>query len=696
MVAILVKLQPIRNKSRMGLVFGLTLVLLGCGGDRRQGRPVRALDGRSPAVVRTDGEVVAPPREPEVIAEATAEASEGEPFAWPAPSALERGRITSSVLMADPPPPYPIPRAGAPVHERFLRLVRAGDFLAAREVLAGHFRSPAVVPGDLAAFGLTPCAPCTHDVLAELKRRARRTGWRWTEASALLPLLGHPEERVRAAVIEALGLASVSIDAEALRRRMEYHQRVLRRMATDPSPWVRSEAVSLLGRLGDRVAYRLFLLAAVDEFPVVRGAAAQAIGKAIGLPRGAETTRAVCARLRDRSPVVRALTLDVVRGTELPCGLAPLLAALGDSSRVAFRLVTDENGSLGERSLDHASVREAAWAALPEGLRAATRPRDPWTVRIREARQLARRLDPTLPKWSDRDHRLRELAPRVLAFPEPPVSLAFRAEALERIVRDTAPSDQDLRRALHDPLGQALIALGLGRVGPDRLVVVVPLLGDVPLRGALLRRVLSLLAHPAPRVRAAALRTLARGTLDDRRDLVLRRALWLGRRDPDPGVRAEALAVLVAWNEGAAVLERLRRALEDPSAWVRRCAVIPSVRLGGPEAHRVLADRIASEDPSVRAVAIPALVREQSPALRPHQVVAALADRRSATPSPPESAPGDRGDPGDGSVRAAVLHALEMRFGVRHRGIEDVRVKRWQDDLALHGWALPEPPGAAE
>lgn len=211
---------------------------------------------------------------------------------------------------------------------------------------------------------------------------------------------------------------------------------------------------------------------------------------------------------------------------------------------------------------------------------------------------------------------------------------------------------------------------------------------DVPLRGQLLAAVVGLLAHAGAVVRHAALERLAASTLDDRRSPVLARALWLARRDPHPLVRRRALALLARWHRGPAVRARVLAALTDGHPAVRHEAVRLALDVAPGEARRLLPGRLAKEVPLVRAELLVRLVRR--PALRPSSAAVARALDDAASDELGVTLGGRRRLVGGsfGTVRGAVLSALERTFGRRHRGPEPIRAKRWQDDLLRLGWKL--------
>jgi hypothetical protein len=109
--------------------------------------------------------------------------------------------------------------------------------------------------------------------------------------------------------------------------------------------------------------------------------------------------------------------------------------------------------------------------------------------------------------------------------------------------------------------------------------------------------------------RARAIDALARSG-DPMAQEVLAEAL---ARDPDPGVRRQAAAVL-AGSAGPAALGALETALVDGDPGVRIEALRAQAQRGGEEAVDVLASMVVrDEEPSVRRVAAQLLARDASP-----------------------------------------------------------------------------------
>jgi HEAT repeat protein len=616
--------------------------------------PWRELTPRAPGV----GELLAGPTKPNLDLTALQVASRAPP-APRAPARRLRQRLTE-----------------------MMRRWQRGDGSAARELAGRIIADPRTRTRDLSALASLACVPCSLTAIDALRRRFTARRWTWSETRWLLPLAGHGSERVRAAVLTTFGWARAHLESQVARKRLETFLQVFRYLAADPSPWVRAEALHLLGRLKDRSAHRLLVASTRDRFPVVRQAAVEAIAEAIRLYPGAPSTKRVCALLEDPSPAVRATVLEVLPRTRAPCPVARVVALLGDRFRAGLRFATDKSGALGLRGRRR-EVREAAFEALPPAFRKEVGPRASWDERIRASRRAIRRLQPTLLSGPVGD--LRPMKPLPARLPgRLPADLAAVKQRLATVL---GAGDPKLVRGLvRKPLHQALARV-LAHLPVTSLVALLESC-DVPLRSQLLAAVVGLLAHERPQVRYAALERLVSSTLDDRRPAVLARALWLARRDPHPLVRRRALGLLAEWHRGAAVRARVLRSLGDPHPAVRHRAVTLSLVLAPDAARKLLPGRLAGEVPVVRAELLVALVRR--PALRPPpRVVARYLDDAASDELTVSLGRRKRVVGGSfGSVRGAVLSALERSFGRRHRGEEPVRAKRWQDDLLRFGWNL--------
>lgn len=593
--------------------------------------------------------------------------------------------VALRVASKSPPAPRrPARRLRKRLTEMMLRWQR-GDESGAQTQAVAIIADPRVTSRDLSALASLACPPCSLEAMRALRKRISARKWAWSEARWLLPLAGHGDERVRAAVLTSFLWARTQLETQAVRKRLDTFLRVFRYLAADPSPWVRAEALHLLGRLRDRSAHRLLVAASRDRFPVVRLAAVQAIAEAIRLVPGAPSTRRVCALLADPSPAVRAAVLEALPRTQAPCPVARVVALLGDRSRAGLRLSTDANGAQGARGRRQ-EVREAAYLALPPAFRAGTQPGASWDVRIGAARRLIRRLQPTLLSSPLAD--LRPMKPLPAKLPGTAPTGQALAQVNQRLATVLTAPDSGLVRGLlrTQPLQQALARVLSGL--PAATLVALLEASEVPLRSQLLAAVVGLLAHDRAVVRHAALGRLSASTLDDRRPSVLARALWLARRDPHALVRRRALLLLYKWHRGAAVRARILQSLSDPHPAVRHRAVGLCEKVAPVAAVKLLPTRLAGEVAVVRSELLVLLVRR--PALRPPPgVVARYLDDASSDQLTVTMGGRKRVVGGAfGSVRGAVLSALERSFGRRHRGPEPIRAKRWQDDLLRLGWKL--------
>ncbi len=590
-----------------------------------------------------------------------------------------------SLKVATRVPPAPRPPARR-LRKRLTEMMlhwQRGDESAARAQAGRIIADPQVQTRDLSALASLACVDCSLAAMDAMRHRITAKRWTWTESRWLLPLAGHASERVRAGVLTTFVWARAHLETQAVRKKLETFLRVFRYLVADPSPWVRAEALHLLGRLKDRSAHRLLVAATRDRFPVVRLAAVEAIAEAIRLVPGAPSTRRVCAMLDDPSPAVRAAVLGVLPRTQAPCPVVRVVALLRDRFRAGLRFATDEGGAQGARGRRW-EVREAAYEALPPAFRTGASSSASWDERIAAALGSIRRLQPKLSPGPAGD--LRPMKPLPAKLPGiPSKGVASMEKQLRTVLR--SGHAKLLRVLFRTQTQQQALARVLARFSPrvlDSLLTTC----DVPLRSQLLAAVLGLLAHGDPQVRLAALTRLASSTVDDRRPAVLARALWLARRDKHPLVRRRALSLLVGWHRGAAVRARILRALGDPHPAVRHVAVRLSLVVAPRQAPALLAGRLAGEAPVVRARLLTTLIRR--PALRPSpRVVARYLDDAASDQLTIRLGGREHVVGGSfGSVRGAVVSALERSFGRRHRGDEPICAKRWQDDLLRLGWKL--------
>lgn len=628
-----------------------------------EGRTPRPKEGAGPRAAASRPRPLSP-RAPTPLA-----ALPCPPASRPRSDAIPRWPEDPGLFRRDPPAlPLP-PRKAWPALVHLERLLADRGPAAARPKAA--LLAASIGPEHLAAV-IWSCPPCTKDILGKLRRRAEKTGWSWTEARHLLPLGGHPREEVRALTLWTFGAAATRLGPGPLKERLEFHLPVWRGMALDPSPWVRAEALALLGLLGDRRAHALMVGLLDDPFGLVRAAAARAIARAVTLVPGAPSTRAVCARLEDPSPWVRAVVLEVLAEAQGACPLPVVAALLGDRFRVRLRLLTALSGDQGLLG-DGGEVRHWALRALPPAFRLSD-PDEPWDLRLEKARASLARAG---------------IAPAAPPGPATPLGACAPSPW-----RPTAPPGRVLagsraaarpRTASH----RALVALGGAASSSQDLVQALAALEGMPLGGDLGRAVLELLGHSEAQVRWIALVRLDAGGADEDRRALLERALWLLSHDPHPLVRAAALGALVSHHGGSAPW--IETGLRDAHAAVRLAAVEALAQARPARARDRLPSLLEDPSPAVRAAAIHRLVRDPlaSPPLA--AVIRALDDRAPAFVRVSIGGSEERIDPGFGTVRGAALMGLEAARGVLHRGTDEERARRWQDDLRL-GWAPRERP----
>ncbi len=478
-------------------------------------------------------------------------------------------------------------------------------------------------------------------------------------------LLSDPAPFVRARIAGALGQFG---DAEVVER--------LVRALGDPAWWVRMRSVEALEQIGQSAEGPL-LVALDDPDPEIRSRSAVALER-LGTParivgmierdERADDARELLVKfavagarellaelLAHRSPAVRLAVVDAVRrtgradlGPEL-IGVAAddadpavradaldALLALGlrDAVPAAVTALTD-----GDERVRGAAIRLLAALGGPETARQlAARTADPEPgIRATAARALGGMRQPDVSS---------DLRP-LLSDPEPAVRAAAALAAGDAGARalgdELVPLLDDA-----DPAVRTAAAHSLGRIGPPGAV---PALiraftdGDPTLREAIATAVVRL---DPPRIRAlieilasgrdtASKRALIRTLAQVRTDAPLPLIAPLCR-DPDPAVRAEAVAVAAGLGERAVPIAVA--ALEDPDDTVRARAVDALVRLELADQGDTLL-RLLTEDPA-------AAVRER----------AALAIGLMRIPGGEAALLAVAAAPGPDAVRAAAVLAL--------------------------------------
>ena len=439
-------------------------------------------------------------------------------------------------------------------------------------------------------------------------------------------------------------------------------------LMNDQEPLIRQMAAFALGSIGDRAAVDRLVASLQDTDPVVRGRAAEALGR-IGDPRaGPELARFVLAAMPKGAPLVtvRGDNPDSVDDPWMELRLAVLaLGRLRDARSAELALVDG-----GRSRFDWWAATWAAMRIESPGLRPVLRTgalgNDPLS------RALAARGLGAL-----KDGNAVELLTGLARDPQEAVAVA----ALRALA------------AIGDPRGLPAAAAALASpslaVQREALAAVTVLPADRTLRP----RVVSLVGHREPWIRAAALGALAH---TDRDDL----ALVLSGMDPDPvwwvrGALAGTLGelgdeaslgilfgmlkdedarvlpfVLAALRKarGADAADTLKRHLEHPDPAVREAAADGLAALGIPGTAPALAAayRRGTSDTEVvaRMAALAALVATKDEAAKPVLLEAARTDpsrvvRESAShalAALSEKAP----DPGPGPARPDLDYRLAL------------------------------------
>lgn len=435
------------------------------------------------------------------------------------------------------------------------------------------------------AAGALP-RPGEPDLAARAELLALRDG-RSADLAHVVPLAGHPDGAVRAAVAAHLG--SVPFPGGAP---------VVVRLLADRDPSVRGAAAMAAGRLLRDLpaaeAARGSLSKAVrealrkDKDPGVRAAAAWGLAAAGGDEAAGELLRAL---VRDGSSAVRVAVLQELWRLPSAQWVAVAVAAL-DRARPAV-----------ER---FAAAWSLARSPAPEG--------SPAAVGLRRA---AADPDPTV---------------RAAALAAP--RRGARADLWDLLTAGALDAEAQVRLAALDSLAAVLEREGRGRVLPEAVARRVREL--VTSRDAELvhERVLAIRLAGLAGCCAAELAALAGGSDPWPAEEAL---VALGRLGADDAVRG-ALQAAQGWRRRAGVraarhlpdgASAVRAACADEEAAVRLAAVEELAVLGGEEALAALRGRLHDPDAAVRAAAVGAL--EKHRALPPVEELLGLLRREGET-----------------------------------------------------------------
>ena len=429
----------------------------------------------------------------------------------------------------------------------------------------------------------------------------------------LVRLLGDGEARVRRRAALAVGHVGLPEGVAPLVK-----------ILADPDPEVRQMAAFALGLIGDRGARDALVTALGDPQPVVRGSAAEALGL-IGDPGAADPIARMAAQVVDSGALARAAE-------------DPGEDDARDTPAAAFRLGI------------FALVRLKAYPALASVvLDPAGQPRVRWwpvayaLQRLEDARAftalaaLAQDAHPYTRAFAVKGLgalKNRAAVPLLVPLVAAP-ERAIAVEAIRALGRIGDP-------AAAAPLLAIIRVPALPKSDPTLRIEAVAAIGSVGGAGTgnVFDTLLDLLADPNPRVRAAAIASLAQ---IDRDGFVT----TLSALDPDADwkVRA-ALASVLGTLPPQAGLPRLRAMLADPDQRVIPPVLESLAKLAPPDAAAVMLARLKADDPMVRASAADALGE-----LKPPDAAQALADAYTLGLRDPEYA-----------ARVSALTAL-ARYG---------------------------------
>ncbi len=423
-------------------------------------------------------------------------------------------------------------------------------------------------------------------------------------------------------------------------------------LMNDQEPLIRQMAAFALGLVGDRAAVDRLAASLSDSDPVVRGRAAEALGRIGDLRAGPDLARYVLATMPKDAAVV------AVRGDD-PGSL--------NDPWLELRLALLALGRLKD-------VRSAELALLDRG-----RPRFDWWAATWVAMRLeSPALKPVLLAAAASDDPFsRALAARGLGALKDPTAV----EVVAPLVRDrnegVVVSALRALGTLGDTRGVPAVASALDSpstaVQREALRALTLLPGDRALRP----RLVPLVGHPEPWIRAAALGALARSDRDDF-------GLVLSGLDPDPvwWVRG-ALATALGDLGDEASVNILFGMLKDEDARVLPAVLEALRKARGADSVDTLKRSLEHPDFAVRAAAAEGLVAQKAGGLTPALVAAYQRGRGDADLDARMAAAAGLAGQKDAPAREALREAARS---------DPARVVRERASRALAGLGDTSPP----
>ncbi|HEY3119565.1 MAG TPA: HEAT repeat domain-containing protein [Vicinamibacteria bacterium] len=481
--------------------------------------------------------------------------------------------------------------------------------------------------------------------------------------------------------------------AERLTRILELEDRRtvgdgdLDRLLADPDPGVRRRAALAAGRIGDVSMMTPLVERMNDAEPEVRQMSAFALGL-IGDRGALERLR---ASLADPEPVVRARAAEAIGRLGDPraaADLVRLVAKAAPKGTPPTSIRGDDPGSAADPWLElrlaiFALVRLKDPGAAAAALLVDGKPRFDWWAATWAAMRLEQpELRPILvAAASSTDPLSRLFAARGLGALKDPAGFDLLAGLAREKNEPVAVNALRALATLGDPRAVPIAAAALRSTSLTMVLEALRALSALPPDPSLRPRVMELVGHREPSVRAAALRALAR---IDHEDF----GLVLSGLDPDQSlaVRAEIAAALAEAGDPTS-LSILQGMLKESDPRVLPAVLEALRKAQGADVLPILREHLAHPDFAVRAAAAEGLA-----ALKATGESAALAAayRRSL----PDT---------DVDARLALVAALALQKDERARATlksaaaeDPARVVRERASAALRAMGEEVPPPGPE